>query len=114
MLTKEQILSCEDLKQETVKVPEWNGEVLVKGLMAEERDRFEASMIQGGQTTTSNIRAKLAALTIIDENGNHIFDDKDVVVLGKKSGAALDRVFEAASRLSGIAKGDVEELEKNS
>jgi hypothetical protein len=37
-----------------------------------------------------------------------------VEALGKKSAAALNRVFEVAQRLSGITDDDVEELAKNS
>jgi hypothetical protein len=60
-----------------------------------------------------NIRAKLVALTVVDEEGNRIFSDSDASALGKKSAAALDRVFEVAQRLSGLRPEDVEELSKN-
>ncbi len=61
-----------------------------------------------------NIRAKLVALTVVDEQGNRIFKDEDVKWLGNKSAAALDRIFEVAQRLSGLRDEDVEELAKNS
>ena len=37
MLTRKQILECADIPTEIVKVPEWGGEVLVKGLTGAER-----------------------------------------------------------------------------
>lgn len=116
-LTREAILDAQDLPTETVEVPEWGGAVLVRGLTGRERDAFEASMIeQKGRKTTftmSNFRAKLAARTIIDENGKRMFSDKDMDALGGKSAVALQRVFNVAQQLSGLSDADVEELTKN-
>lgn len=114
MLTKEQILSADDLKREKVSVPEWGGHVWIRVMSGAERDGFEQGIVQGNRTNLTNIRAKLAALTVCDENGLRLFTDVDVIALGKKSAAALDRIFAAAQRLNGISGKDVEELEKNS
>jgi hypothetical protein len=43
-----------------------------------------------------------------------LFTDEDVAALGQRSAAALERVFDAASRLSGLSAEDMEELAKNS
>ena len=118
LLTREQILAASDLPTEQVAVPEWGGEVIVKALSGAERDRFEAgSMQQHGnrrELRLENIRARLVAVAVVDETGRRLFTDADVAALGRKSAAALNRVFEAASRLSGITDADIEELEKNS
>ena len=45
----------------------------------------------------------------MDESGDRIFTDKDITALGKKSAAALDKVFSAARELNGF--GD--DIEKN-
>ena len=42
-----------------------------------------------------------------------MFTEKDVVKLGKKSSAALDRIFSAAQKLNRISDDDVEDLAKN-
>ena len=39
-----------------------------------------------------------------------MFTDADVVALGAKSAAALDRIYDVATRLSGITDEDVEEI----
>jgi len=62
----------------------------------------------------ANVRARLCAISIVDETGKRMFSDEDVRALGRKSAAALDRVFAAAQRLSGLTDEDVEELAKNS
>lgn len=118
ILGREQILSAQDLEKELVEVKEWGGAVYVRALTGTERDAFEASMVdQRGKSRTinlKNLRARLCALTICDEEGNRLFSDADVEELGKKSAAALTRVFEVAQRLSGLSQEDVEELGKPS
>ena len=66
------------------------------------------------KTNMSNIRARLCQVSLVDEAGVLLFNSNDIAKLGGKSAAALDRCFEVASRLSGISKDDVEDLEKNS
>lgn len=114
LLSREQILGAEDLGTTDVEVPEWGGTVRVRGLSGAERDAFEASMVEirgnSRKVRLENIRARLVALATVDENGERLFSDKDVEELGKKSGVALDRVWEAARNLSGLSDDDVEEL----
>lgn len=119
LLTREQILQAEDLKTEEVHVPEWGGTVCVRALTGDERDRYEGSMLVEKDDGTygmrrDRLRATLAALSIVDENGAPLFTAEDVAVLGRKSASALDRVADVARRLSGLTKRDMEELEKNS
>ncbi len=117
ILTRDAILQAQDLPRELVEVPPWGGSVYVRALTGAERDAFETSIVeQRGKSTKmnlKNIRAKLVALTVVDEEGNRIFSDSDASALGKKSAAALDKVFEVAQRLSGLRPEDVEELSKN-
>ena len=118
LLNKEAILNAQDLQHEDVFVEEWKGTVRVRALTGAERDAFEASIVEGKgknvKTNLKNIRAKLVALTVIDENGERLFNDHEAQVLGTKSASALDKVFEVAQRLSGLRDEDVEELAKNS
>jgi len=113
-LKRDDILAVKDIQIELVPVPEWDGEVYIKGMSGLERDAFEASIIeQKGnkqKVNMANVRAKLAAQTLCDEEGNRLFNDADIKELGKKSASALQRVFEVAQRLSGIGDADVEEL----
>ena len=111
-LTKDDILQREDILTRDVEVPEWGGTVRVRGMSGVERDKFEASLIveeapaertapaQGTdgdvKTSMDNVRAKLCAWCIVDGDGARMFADADVVALGAKSAAALDRVFDVA------------------
>ena len=113
-LKRDDILKVQDIKVEKVHVPEWGGDVYIKGMNGMERDAFEASVVQmrgkGTNVDMSNIRAKLAAQTICDENGERLFTDADIKALGKKSASALQRVFEVAQKLSGIGDDAIQEL----
>lgn len=110
-LTRDSILAADDLPRVTVEVPEWHGSVLVRSMSGEERDRWEASLIDAdGERNMANVRARLVALTAIDEAGNRLFSDDDADALGKKSAAALDRLFGAAMKLNALNRQEVAAL----
>lgn len=115
-LSRDEILGADDLKSESVEVPEWGGAVIVRELTGAERDAWESSVVKTNGTKVTvdsrNMRAKLAALCIVDDEGKRMFSEKDTVALGNKSAAALDRVTDAARRLSRIGEDQLEELGK--
>jgi len=114
-LTKDQILQADDIRKEQVEVPEWAGSVWVKTMSGKERDQLESSIIDtSGERNMEHLRAKVVALSVVDEEGNRLFSFEDALELTKKSARALDRVFSVAQRLSGFTPKDVEELSKNS
>ena len=114
ILTKADILKAVDNRTKKVDCPEWGGSVLVSTMSGFARDQFEGSIVgKGGGTNTTNIRAKLAVATVVDEQGNLIFNEKDIAALGKKSAVALDRIFSASQELNKITDDDVEDMAKN-
>lgn len=103
ILNKQAILAAQDLKTEDVAVPEWGGSVRVRTLTGAERDAFESGLVEkDGQRNFANMRARLLALAIVDENGVRVFDEGDALLLGGKSASALERLFSVAQRLNGI------------
>lgn len=120
LLTREQILQSQDRSFKDVPVPEWGGKVRIQSLTGAERDQFEESIMgpkaKDGtrEVTVKNLRAKLVALAAVDKDGKALFSPDDVLVLGEKNAAALDRLFSVAQKLSGISKDDVEDMVKNS
>jgi len=123
LLSRENILNAVDIKTEVVSCPEWGGDVMVRGLTAQERDKLEQSLYTTKKhgngfevvpTKSDTIRVKLVVLTCVNENGDLIFTVADIDSLNKKSAAPIDRIFAVAQRLSGLTEKDVEELEKNS
>lgn len=118
LLSKEAIFGADDRRYELVEVPEWGGTVRLRSLTGEERDRYEAGTFKqvGNKQVRDlrNIRARLVVLSVVDEQGAPMFDQNDVAALSRRSAAALDRLFEAACRLSGLSEDDVADLEGNS
>lgn len=118
LLTKDAVWQANDIQIEDVPVPEWGGEVRLRGLSGTERDRFEAlSLVKGKggtkEVNTRNLRARLIAACAINEDGSPMFDSNDILHLGQKSAVALERLFSAASKLSGMSAKDVDELTEN-
>jgi hypothetical protein len=117
-LSKSDVLGKQDRVYEDVPVPEWDGVVRVQSLMGTEKDAFEASLTtiqQVGRRYIQrpylvNVRAKFAAACMVDEDGKLLFDPADVLELGRKSGAALDRVLDVAKRLSRMSEDDLDKL----
>lgn len=113
-LTREEVLAAQDVQTEAVNIPDWGGWLRIKTLTGKERDAMELAnfMAQRGDaaTNTLNIRARLVARTAVDEAGNRLFSDEDVVALGEKSGVALDRAFSVANRLNRLTPTDIKEL----
>ena len=118
-LSAEQILGADDLAFEDVKVPEWGGVVRVRELPGTERDKFESQFVgtDGASVRTEGLegfRARLAAATIVDDNGKQLFRSvAEVKRLGEKSASALQRVCDVAMRLSKMDEDDVKELAGN-
>ena len=117
-LTKDQILEADDIQEETVAVPEWGGKLLVRGLTGSERDDFEATLQRGKGTNKElnlrNARAKLVMWSVVHPTTRErLFSEQDVRRLGQKSAAALQRVFDVATRLSGLSKDDLDEMTEN-
>lgn len=118
LLNAAQIEAADDRTHEDVEVPEWGGTVRVVGLSGEDRDAYEASFVDAkGKPATQrlrNIRAKLLVKCLVDGDGNRLFTDDKAKVLGAKSGAVVDRLFDVARRLSGIGQDAVAEAKKDS
>lgn len=119
VLTREQIDKASDSVTERVPVPEWgkDAEVIITSMGADERDAWEASMIETrGNSQKMNYkqaRAKLVARCLVDEAGKRLYTDLEVDALGKRNGAVLDRLFAVAKRINALEKKDVDDLTKN-
>lgn len=113
LLSLKEIIEVDDLKTETVSVPEWGGEVCVRCLKGWQRDQFESWAAENVKDL-AHYRAKLVSLALCDENGESLnATEADMLKLSDKNAAALNRVFTVAQRLSGMGKQDVEDIEKN-
>jgi hypothetical protein len=113
-----------DIKQESVPTPEWADEgiesVNVRGLSGYQRDEFEDSCLKRGKAgqaaefNANNLRAKMVIRCVVDDDGDLVFHEDDLIWLGNKSASALSRIYDVAARLSRIGAEDLDELLKNS
>lgn len=117
-LTRDAIFGVNDLIKEKVTIEEWGGYVFVRRLKGSERDLFDKLTFESNgpdvQMNKDNLRARVAALTVCDNEGNRLFTDADIEALGEKAGSALDQIFAVAIRLNKFRKEDLEDLAKNS
>jgi hypothetical protein len=123
-LNRDAILGAVDVQNEKVPVPEWGGDVIVRGLTGDELDNFQGSIRQFRPSfdgkgmepvlVQDGMRAKLLVKCLVDEAGERLFADQDASALGAKNGSVIDRLYDVAARLSGLSEEEKEALEGNS
>jgi hypothetical protein len=117
ILSREGIFEADDVEYAVVPCPEWGGDVRLKSIRGNQRDAYEASVLeQNGsdrKINMRNARAKLIVLCAVDEDGRALFGPDDVSALGRKNARPLDRLFDAARTLIGMGEKDVAKLTEN-
>jgi len=108
MLTKEQILSADDLRHVDVDVPEWGGTIRLQTITARDRQKFHSGGTKGAM---DDFMERFIVACAIDEKGKLLFNSEDVKALSAKSAIALNRVFEAAVELNGMSQRGVEDIQ---
>jgi hypothetical protein len=114
LISKAAVLVMQDLPYEDVSVPEWGGEARVSVMSGTARDAFEDAVSKARAAGEKpNFRARLAAASVVDEQGEPVFTEADIEALGKKSATALDRICKVAMRLNGMGAEGMKEIEGN-
>ena len=105
------INAAADIKTKKVAVPEWKTDVYLKILSGTERDAFEAGYTD---QRMQNFRVRFLVLTMCDQNGERVFTDEQVSVLGKRSSLVINRLFEAAWKINMLSPEAVDEAGESS
>jgi len=114
-LTREEILAKRSVRpRQPVEVPGL-GTLYVAKFSAKDRDRFEEIVTGGvpGKVNLKNVRAQVAALMIVDEDGKRLFSDGDADALGELDTDAIQAVVDAGFKLNGIKADELEDAVKN-
>jgi len=120
LLDKKALLAKEEL--EVVKVDLGKGDhVFVRQMTGRERDKFEQSLIKenknaegGFEKALDDFRAKLAVVTVCDENGVLLLSIGDAATLSQNMSARrLEAIVNKAQELNKITEEDKEALVKN-
>jgi hypothetical protein len=114
-LTKDQILQADDRPTQTVNVPEWGGEVIIKTMTGAERSRYDAGnrRLQDDSYVVDleNLPAKLLSRCLIGDDGEPLFT---VAELNQRSAKVLTRLFEVATKMNGLSPDSADEAGKDS
>ncbi len=105
LLSVEDILAVDDRGASTVDVPEWGGKVKVRGISGRLRWRFEAAVLKGRQTGDYADMADVQVAIVAEALG---VGSKEYAKLANKNAGALDRIRDAALKVSGMDDEDVE------
>lgn len=111
-LTANAILQAEDFVYDEVECPEWDGVVRIRSLSGAQRITLKKAVDAGND----NVDEMLCVMAIVDEDGNRIFEQKQIAELSKKNTQAISRVAIRVLEISGLrnpAKA-VADAEKNS
>lgn len=100
ILTLEQIRDARDLNEELVPVPEWGGEVRVRGMSAADGVGIFAKIKAGGEVDTERVMMYAVLVGVVEPR----FSESDLDWLKAKSFAPLKRITEVFMRLSGLAE----------
>lgn len=113
-LTRDEILAIEDLPIERVDVPEWKGAVYMRTLSGKQRDEFTQLATDRRAAKRFDIRGlkvRLVSMALCGKDGKLLFaGNDDETKLNAKAGAAIDRLFQIAQRLSGLSDDELEEM----
>lgn len=116
MSTIEEILALDDAHREHVKIPEWGDiEVLVVSMTAEERAEIEKRWTQKAkaQADPAGFRVDVLLQCLKKADGSPLGTPEQIRALMGKNARAIERLFDAALRVSAFTSDDVQELEKN-
>ncbi|MBV9772646.1 MAG: hypothetical protein JO040_01770 [Gemmatimonadetes bacterium] len=113
---RERILAAQDLRSETVTIPEWDVTVEVRGLTGTQRARLMKSGFDASGTVDfERLYPELVIASTFDPaTGEAVFGEADRDALNGKSGSALERLAQAAMRVSGLSPDATAAAEKNS
>lgn len=130
-LTRAQILALKNgLTSEQTQIPEWadeegNASYLITEMSAADAEAWADSMtgerqVLGGKPgemetySKGNRMANLVARTVLGPDGSRLFVDGDAGWIGEQSSTLVQRLYEAAARLSGITAAAEDAAVKNS
>ena len=99
ILSASDILNAEDLDTVDVEVEAWGGAIRLQALSAAEAIKFTDSLKGDGK---KNANVRIVLLSAIDEDGNRLFDNKELASLKEKNLRILNEIATKALVLNGL------------
>ncbi|MEO6147176.1 MAG: hypothetical protein ABIT70_09015 [Sulfuriferula sp.] len=104
ILSKEQILSADDLPRETVAVPEWGGDVIVQAMSAV----VSEEVFNAAKGDNVNFAIIMLANSLVDESGKLLFAVDDIASLKTKNSKVVTGLVKVCNRLNFFDEAAVE------
>lgn len=119
LLTLDQIAAKAVFASERVEIPALGGEVLVRDIAGAERDRIvqffhEKQDSSGVMLKNWEFKLLVLSLSLCHEDGSRLIPDDRLEVLGQFGGADIEKLYDVAARISGLAPVSPEDATKNS
>lgn len=115
ILSKADIFAAQDIKRETLAVPEWGGDISLIQLSGTARARImeihQEFADKGVLKQTTALQDAMLVACIADETGAPIFTAEELPALHEKNGVVLEKIVRAALKLNGMGAA-AEEVEK--
>lgn len=114
MNLREKILNAKDIKEELVKIEEWDVEVIVKSMTGLERANFlKNSAGKDGSFDFEKLYPQLVIATTFDpETGEKLFSKEDRDILNSKSAGAIEKIAKIALKMSGLGDDSMDDIKK--
>lgn len=113
LLSRDAILSAQDLATKDVEVKAWGGTIRLRMLTAAERAVLESQQMDSA-AKWSDFKVRVISMAAIDEEGNNLFTEDDLNAIKAKSGSVIDLLFLEANNLNKLSTLDTDEAEKES
>ncbi len=106
----QEIIAAEDFRFAEVDVPEWGGTVRIRSLSAKQRDTLARKIKSDGEAEASEM---MVVMCVVDENGQRVFEFKDIERLKAKSTIPIARIVRALGELTTAYEKSAEKFEEN-
>ena len=117
MNLRDKIFAAKDIPSENLHVPEWEVDLVIKGMTAGERVTLmqNAYDVKTEQVNMSRVYPDVVVSCAYDpETDEPVFSDSDKDALMSKSSAAIEKIADVGLRLSGIGKDQQDAAGKDS
>jgi len=117
MNLRDKILAAQDIPTESVNIPEWDVDVLVKGMSAGDRITLMQNAYdqKTQQVNMAAVYPDVVVACVFDpDTDTPVFTDADKAALMGKSSAAIEAIAAVGLRLSGIGSDQEDAAGKDS
>lgn len=107
MNLRDKILAANDIPSQTVTIPEWDVELVVKGMSAGDRITLMQNAYdqETGQVNMAAVYPDVVVACLMDPDTNEpVFSEQDKSLLMSKSSAAIEQIASIGLQLSGIGQ----------